>query len=96
METRTLEVRLDTKISIIMNVFDAHFEASKVLTCWIARERWEEWGMGDGDGTEVGYINVFCAGRTLASVSHTLAVFYQNSTGTQPMTVFCFSKNHCT
>ena len=31
------------------------------------------WKMGDG--MEVGYINVFCAGRTLASVSHTFAVF---------------------
>jgi len=42
---RTLDGRLDTKISIIMNVFDAHFE---LFTSWVARERWEEWGMGKG------------------------------------------------
>ena len=46
------------------------------------------------DGTGVGYINVFfCAGRTVTSVFHTLAVFYQNIQRTQPMTVFFFSKN---
>jgi len=49
------------------------------------------WEMGDG--MEVGYINVFWAGRTLASVSHTLAVFLPKCSWTQPMAVFFFSKN---
>jgi len=55
---RTLSGRLDTKISIIMNVFHAHFEFS---ICAVARERWKEWRMEDGrwDGGGV-YKRVLC------------------------------------
>ena len=90
MEMRTLEVRLDTKISIIMNVFHAHLGGFSHVGLHVNAGKNGGWGTGDGMG--VAYINVFSAGTTLASISHTLAVFYQNIQRTQPMAVFFFSK----